>query len=73
MISTFYDFSMPFYIRQTDVNVPTERNKQKTKKENLFFVGILKTTDKKRRFRIRNTVYGYKDPDPYENVTDPEH
>jgi hypothetical protein len=23
--------------------------------------------------RIRNTVYGFKNPDPYQNVTDPEH
>jgi hypothetical protein len=25
------------------------------------------------RIRIRNQVYGSKDPDPYQNVTDPDH
>jgi hypothetical protein len=41
----------------------------------LIFFGILKATDEKSRIqiRIRSPVYGYKDPDPYKNVTDPEH
>ena len=51
----------------------TARNKQKK----LIFVGILKANAKKRRSRsrilIRNPVYGSKDPDLYENVTNPEH
>ncbi len=34
-----------------------------------------KTTDEKNmiQIRIRNPVYGSKDPDPSENVTEPEH
>ncbi len=39
----------------------------------LIFVGTLKVTTKKRRIRIRNPVYRSKDPDPFQNVTDPEH
>ncbi len=58
---------------KTDGNVPTVRNKLKTLEKPLFFVGILKATAKKRRIRIRNLVYGSQDPDPYQNVTDPEH
>jgi hypothetical protein len=56
---------------KTDVNVPTVRNMNK--KQTLFFVGILKANAKKRRIWIRNLVYGSKDTDPYQNVTDPEH
>jgi hypothetical protein len=33
----------------------------------------LKAADEKSRTRIRNPVCGYKDPDPSQNVTDPEH
>ncbi len=32
-----------------------------------------KATNEKSWFRIRNPVYGSKDPDPYQNVPDPEH
>jgi hypothetical protein len=48
-------------------------------RKKLFLVGILKANAKKRRIRIRswilirNPVYGFKVPDPYQNVTDPEH
>jgi hypothetical protein len=47
--------------------------------KNVYFVGILKVTNKKSRIRsrifVRNHVFGYKDQDPdrYQNVTDPEH
>jgi hypothetical protein len=56
---------------KTDVNVPTIRNKHK----NFVFVGFLKATDEKSRIRIQihYSVYGSKDPDPYQNFTDPEH
>ncbi len=33
----------------------------------------MKASDEKFRIRIRNPVYGPKDPDPSQNVTDPEH
>jgi hypothetical protein len=54
---------------KTDVNVPTVSNKQK----NLLFVGILKVTDEQGRIQIRNQLYGSKDPEPSQNVTDPKH
>jgi hypothetical protein len=57
-----------------------QKVKSKTnKKINLIFVGILEVTDEKSRdrswirSRIRKKVYGSKDPDPYQNVTDPEY
>jgi hypothetical protein len=54
-------------------------NKQNKLEKNLFFVGILKVTDKKAGSGASagsiNQVNGSKDPDldPYQNVTDPEH
>ncbi len=58
---------------KTAGNVSTVRNKLKSIEKTLFFVGILKATAKKRKIRIRNPVDGSEDPDPYQNVTDPEH
>ncbi len=52
---------MTFWSLKTNVNVPTESNKQKKFEKNLFFVGILEVTDKKEQ----DQVYGSKDPDPY--------
>ncbi len=52
---------------------------QKNLEEKIIFVGILKVTDEKSMIRIRswiripNQVYGFKDLDPDQNVTDPEH
>jgi hypothetical protein len=52
------------------------------KKNNLFFVGILLATDEKARSQNpdldpnpdRNSVVRIRgDPDPYQNVTDPQH
>jgi hypothetical protein len=43
------------------------------KNKKTFFAGILKTTDEKIRIRIRNKVYGSKEPDPDQNITDPDH
>jgi hypothetical protein len=59
-------------------------NKQKKiPGKNLFMDGISKATDEKSRIRsqiriqfriwILNLMYGPKDPDASENVTDPEH
>jgi hypothetical protein len=41
----------------------------------LFFVGLLYDTDKRARSGSRSVSqkYGSKDPDPYQNVTDPEY
>ncbi len=64
-----------FLSLRNDVNVPTGSKKHKNLEKNGIFVVILKSTDEKRRNRIRNPVYGAKDPDPdpSQNVTDPEH
>jgi hypothetical protein len=48
------------------------KNKQNKLLRNAFFVGILESAAKKSRILIRNPVYGFKNPDPYQNVTDPE-
>jgi hypothetical protein len=39
---------------------------------NAFLVAILEAAAKKSRILILNPVYGFNDPDPYQNVTDPE-
>ncbi len=46
-------------------------SKKKTRKP--IFVGFLKSYDVKSRIRICYPVYESKDPDPYQNVTYPEH
>jgi hypothetical protein len=51
--------------------LPTERKSKHLEKAHLS-VGIFKTTAKKSRIRIRKPVHGSKDPDPFQNVTDPE-
>ncbi len=55
--------------------VPTEStgNKQIKLKKNLFYFGILEVIDERAGSGSVNQVYGSKDPDPYQNVTDPEH
>jgi hypothetical protein len=55
--------------RLCNVPVPTESVKAKK----IIFVGLLKSIDEKSRIRIRNSVYGSKDPDSSHNVTDQEH
>jgi hypothetical protein len=51
---------------------------KKILKIKIIFVGILKVTDEKSMIRIRswiripNQVYGFKDLDPDQNVTDSE-
>jgi hypothetical protein len=59
---------------QTNVMFLKQEICKKKLGNNLFFVGILKVTAKMKRIRIRNPVYGSKDPAPYpyQNVTDPE-
>jgi hypothetical protein len=80
---------MACYLLKTDVNVPlpTIRNKQKKSWKKPLFYDTLKAIAYKSRIRIgcrfpipdqeldriRNPEYGYKDPDPYQNVTDPEY
>jgi hypothetical protein len=62
---------------KTDVNVPTVRKKGEKVEKKLIFAGILKATEERAGSgsgsRIHNPVYGSEYPDPYQNVTDPEH
>ncbi len=53
LISTVLYLLCELLSLKTKVNVPTESNKEKNIEKNLYFVGILKVTDKKKR-----------DPDP---------
>ncbi len=57
-----------FLSLKNDVNVASKSNKQKKLclKKNLFFAGILKVNDENSRIRIQ-------DPDPPQNVMDPQH
>ncbi len=66
----------------TEVNVPTVQEAiSKKNLKQIFFVFTLKVIDENSRILIRNwirimvrkQVYGSKNPDPYHNVTDPEH
>jgi hypothetical protein len=60
----FCDFFVTFLSFKTDVNVALKSNKQKN-----FFSGHLeKVTDK-----TSPDPYGSSDPDPYQNVMDPQH
>jgi hypothetical protein len=47
----------------------------KLTRKKIFFVGILKVFDEKSRITVGSASqrYGSEDPDPYQNVTDPEH
>ncbi len=57
-----------------DVELPPKSDKQK-KLEKIIFIVILKVNGKRSRIRvrIRSQRYGSADPEPYQNVTDPEH
>jgi hypothetical protein len=52
-----------------DVNVPSNRNQQKTFKKYLF-VGVLKVNDEK--WQDPDPLVRGTDPDPYQNVMDPQ-
>ncbi len=74
---------MTFLSLKNDVNVryqvpvPTfkSRNKQNLKK--IIFIGVLKVINEKAGSGAGSGFfsqrYGSADPDPYQNVTDPEH
>jgi hypothetical protein len=49
--------------------------KKKNFIKKLFFVGLLKVSDENGRIRIRIRIqrHGSADPDPHQNVLDPEH
>ncbi len=58
---------------KNNVNADSKSNKQKNLDINKFLVAILKVTDENSRIRILSQRYGSADPDPYQNVTDPQH
>jgi hypothetical protein len=63
-----------FLSLKTDVNVPTESIKQKNKKKTYFLLASWKFLMKSGSISgCLNQVYGSKDPEPYQTVTDPEH
>jgi hypothetical protein len=53
------------------------KKSNKQKKKNLLFFGVLTVTEEKEQdpdpSGSVSQMYGYADPDPYQNVTDPEH
>ena len=64
---------------KNDVNVPSKSNKQKNFFLNLFFVGVLKVNDENSRIGSESGSISQRhvsadpDPDPYQNVMDPQH
>jgi hypothetical protein len=67
--------SSSLFICEDDVNVPSKSNKQNILENKIIFVGLLKGTDEKTGSGARAGCvcqrYGSSDPDPYQNVTDP--
>jgi hypothetical protein len=66
--ATYNLLSFEADVNVTTVSTGTGNNQEK---KNLIFVSILKITEKMSRIRIRNLVYGSKNPDPSQNVTVP--
>jgi hypothetical protein len=72
----FSDFLIIFLSLKTDENVPTESNEQKNlEKKTYFLLAFWKSLTKRAGSGSGsvNQVNRSKDPDPYQNVTDPEH
>jgi hypothetical protein len=67
LICVFTSLSM-----KTDVNVPSKSNEQNNLKTK-FFVAICQPMRKKAGSGSVSEWYGSEDPDPYQNVTDPQH
>ncbi len=64
-------------IFENDVHVPSKSNKQKTFKKIIFFWHLGKVNDENNRMRIRihysEAWSADPDPDPPQNVMDPQH
>jgi hypothetical protein len=57
LISTVLEILYDFLSLETDVNVRSKSNKQNNfAKNKIFFVGVLKATEEKRRIRICKSV-----------------
>ncbi len=68
-----------FVSLKNDVYVPSKSNKLENFNKKKFFVGLLKVNDENWRIRIRIQIHysdawisGF-DPDPHQNVMDPQH
>jgi len=55
------------------VNVPPKSNTQKKLEIKSFLIGVLKANDEIARSGSISKSRGSADPDPYQNVTDPQH
>ncbi len=74
LVSTVWLLLNDLLSLQTDVNVPTENNKQKILEKLFTFVVMLKATDEKSRIRsLIQSMYRSKDPSSSQNTTNPEH
>jgi hypothetical protein len=60
------------YATKKIVNEPTYSKKTQKQKKKSPFAEIFKITAKNSRVRIRKPMHGSKDPDPYQNFSDPE-
>ncbi len=71
MIPTVLWLLLDLLTLENDVNVPSKSNKQKNIFKNLCFVAVLKVNDE----NSRSQRHGSEDldPDPHQNVVDPEH
>ncbi len=75
LIPTVLWLFLDFLSLKNDVKVPSKSNKQKNFFIS-FFVGVFKVNNENSRIRIRigsEQRHGSADPDPHQNVTDPEH
>ncbi len=61
--------SFRLFIFKNAVNISSKSYKQKNLIKKLVFFGVLKVNDENSRIRRRGSV----DPDPHQNVMDPQH
>ncbi len=79
LIPTVLWLLFDFLSLKNDVNIPSKSNKQKNFFLNLFCVGNLMVNGENSRIRIRIRIWiisqrhGSVDPDPHQNVMEPQH
>ncbi len=75
LISAVYWLLYNFLSLKTDVNVPSQRNKQKNLEKTYFLFASWKPMTKRAGSRSGSHWYGSGDPDadPHQNVADPNH
>ncbi len=73
LILLIYDFFFNITSLKTSINVTSKSNKQENFEKYLFLAGFLSATDEIRIFSRIRQWYGSADPNPYQNVTDPQH